>query len=802
MKKIMVLLLLTVAVVAQRPTSPYAQGILWRDLHKSTQDSIRRAVADSLAALSADGVTITQSGSTFQQKVFANVAALEVATGSDGQVAVLDGSSWMQLDSALSETGNIIATNNGTSGKQWVRKAYLDNPNVVNIAWAQEMAANDSAAFKNLFSAFSNSSITLEIPAGNYDLSTATLDTIRAAWTIKGEGVAATVITGSTSKTFINTKKSILVDGLTLKDFQYAVKFQHVGLSGGENNASVVFENMAVKNCLYGFYGVHNTNQTGDIKLKKVRLSNVIMDSTFLPFRIAAIIVDEVEIVDSKFENIVWQNSDTWLQDTEILTAIQVGNSSEGDFGGKSWYTKTYLSNVTIKNIDNYRSGRIMSVLSYRQALKVVDCNFENMYAHKTVSGLKAAIALAPRSSVRFSLNNSDFINCSGQIGAISFKAGKVDSAYYEITDNYFYNYPEYNDSLANEMGINTTHAVFTEDVGYIDLYLRDNRFFNIARPMYLKNAKGHYLTFENNTVRGAGYGVLILTGDFKRIKHTSNNYEVSAIGFSVTPLDSFYSREYYFSDDVITITDTTGSGFYGYEVNVVPKIIEFDNCSVVSTKEVQATGTGGFRSMVRVGNADRTIKSNYKDKVGWKPKLIVKNCTATTMYYNSTAGRAVDIYGSWSDVFINGNKFLWGDRAVVADTITNYFEYTDNTALNLNRAGGSVSADPVHIDSVASYYFADNRGSQTETDEMGTFSIAATKDSVNVTTTILELEQGGINNATDKYIVLTPTTSMSDSIAVYPKGIQANRFTVKSTKPIPAGQTYTGNYYIRTLRD
>lgn len=130
MKKIILfLLIVTFIAEAQRPRradeqrsarSPYAQSILWRDLHKSTQDSIRQAVADSLAALSTDGVTITQSGSTFQQKVFANATAAAAVSGtSDGMTIFVDSLGlFMWADSLLKED-NVEAIASPTQGKQW-----------------------------------------------------------------------------------------------------------------------------------------------------------------------------------------------------------------------------------------------------------------------------------------------------------------------------------------------------------------------------------------------------------------------------------------------------------------------------------------------------------------------------------------------------------------------------------------------------------------------------------------------------------------------------------------------------------
>lgn len=71
MKKTWILLLILCGfAMAQRPynnqRSGYAQNILWRDLHPSTQDSIRAAIIDSITALSADGVTIVNDGGVFK----------------------------------------------------------------------------------------------------------------------------------------------------------------------------------------------------------------------------------------------------------------------------------------------------------------------------------------------------------------------------------------------------------------------------------------------------------------------------------------------------------------------------------------------------------------------------------------------------------------------------------------------------------------------------------------------------------------------------------------------------------------
>jgi hypothetical protein len=99
-------------------------------------DSLRVIVGDSVATLSADGVTIINDG-TFKQKVFPTRTALAaVSADSVGMVAtVLDQGTWQFSDSIFSELDSIIAIPASVDGKQWVRTEALQKKGYVNFGW-------------------------------------------------------------------------------------------------------------------------------------------------------------------------------------------------------------------------------------------------------------------------------------------------------------------------------------------------------------------------------------------------------------------------------------------------------------------------------------------------------------------------------------------------------------------------------------------------------------------------------------------------------------------------------------------
>ena len=88
---------------------------------------LREIVGDSVAALSADGVTVLNDG-TLKQKVFPTTAALSLASAdSVGMTAVVkDNGVFMYDDSSAYEDGNNYLAAS-TAGYQWKRLSYFDN---------------------------------------------------------------------------------------------------------------------------------------------------------------------------------------------------------------------------------------------------------------------------------------------------------------------------------------------------------------------------------------------------------------------------------------------------------------------------------------------------------------------------------------------------------------------------------------------------------------------------------------------------------------------------------------------------
>lgn len=176
MKKIwMLLFLLCLPLLAQNPyqqgRSGYAQNILWRDLHPSTQDSIRAAISDSVLALNIN-------------KVYDDTTGMKAAPGDSAGVRVYmkqlassnayGGGTFVWKTSGYTPDGGDVFA---ATGGYWVRDTKLQKPNELNVqsfgvATTNTPAANTTAMNK-VIAAIEGDTASAKIvfPDGHYKFS-------------------------------------------------------------------------------------------------------------------------------------------------------------------------------------------------------------------------------------------------------------------------------------------------------------------------------------------------------------------------------------------------------------------------------------------------------------------------------------------------------------------------------------------------------------------------------------------------------------------------------------------------------
>lgn len=237
MKRIwMLLFLLCLPLLAQNPyqqgRSGYAQNILWRDLHPSTQDSIRNAIADSILALNIN-------------KIYDDTTGMKASPGDSAGVRVY----MKQLTSGNTKGGGIFIWKTSgytakpgvvyaATGGYWVRPEWIENPRVYNVDW---IGGDISNAFDVI-----DDSTTVLIPEGDY---TDYVDILQNNIKIVGVGNRKPKITGGFKQ--INNS----VGGLWIENL-HLVRTEAIQV--GHSTDSTKNLNVTIKDCYVdGNNGTH-----------------------------------------------------------------------------------------------------------------------------------------------------------------------------------------------------------------------------------------------------------------------------------------------------------------------------------------------------------------------------------------------------------------------------------------------------------------------------------------------------------------------------------------------------------------
>jgi len=239
MKKIILFILLGFLVANAQPgqsryqgRTGYQQSIIWNDLHKSLQDSIRNIIGDSANAniinFLEDSLTasngIVYSGRDFRQKIVKNIATLqaydadslgttvylkEVATGSygGGEMVYVD-SSDLKTILGYAVADSVVVFHAPTADRVWFRKNFADYK-YINATWAGakgDGSTDDSTAFAKARRSsinFLRGEIKIYIPAGTYvytgslNAELITEGNHNSKSEIFGDGIGATILAPS-----------------------------------------------------------------------------------------------------------------------------------------------------------------------------------------------------------------------------------------------------------------------------------------------------------------------------------------------------------------------------------------------------------------------------------------------------------------------------------------------------------------------------------------------------------------------------------------------------------------------------
>ena len=219
-------------------------------------DSLRNMVGDSVAALSADGVTITNSGGTFRQVVFADTAALKAVAGSAGNRVVLK-----QLASGDADGGGqFIWKTSGyaakpgavypASGGAWVRKEYAVDTTYFELDWIG--ARTDTEVETAIKRMADGSTIVFGegFYTGDINLNGATAPD---SLTFRGQGIFRTISTGG--------MQALDFQGLTIQDMSFLrTASGDVMQFGASTNDSTFVIDLTLRNLMLGGSGKSTTD--------------------------------------------------------------------------------------------------------------------------------------------------------------------------------------------------------------------------------------------------------------------------------------------------------------------------------------------------------------------------------------------------------------------------------------------------------------------------------------------------------------------------------------------------------------
>jgi len=194
MKRIIIILLLLTGYTLSQPgqgryqgRSGYQQSIIWNDLHKSLQDTLRNVIGDSANANIHDSLNVVRgeftdslsaltasngvvySGRDFSQKIVKDTTTLKAYTPDSASVIVY----LKQLSSANTNgggvfvfqangTGDHIISYDATGGGIWIRQAYLDGA-YIDPKWAGAMGDGVTDDKEEIQSAV-NRAVVLDVP--------------------------------------------------------------------------------------------------------------------------------------------------------------------------------------------------------------------------------------------------------------------------------------------------------------------------------------------------------------------------------------------------------------------------------------------------------------------------------------------------------------------------------------------------------------------------------------------------------------------------------------------------------------
>lgn len=176
---LILVLVLSFFANAQRRSerSGYEQDILWHNLHRSTQDSIAKAIGDSIDNILPDSLAIYLPRVT----QYKDTTSLKTATFDSAGTVVnlkqlsstnaLGGGAFQLRPAAEYTVDRGIVFPSGSASFEWVRQAYIDNPTQINAEWYGAVHDNVTDDHQSLLSALQTAdalNANMYLPAGIY----------------------------------------------------------------------------------------------------------------------------------------------------------------------------------------------------------------------------------------------------------------------------------------------------------------------------------------------------------------------------------------------------------------------------------------------------------------------------------------------------------------------------------------------------------------------------------------------------------------------------------------------------------